>query len=252
MGRGKIEIKKIENPTNRQVTFSKRRQGLFKKTNELSILCDAQIALIVFSSTGKLFQYPNEPSMGQIIQRYQTVNGIRIPHHDNREEMYVEVQKMREQIQEIQLGIRRYLGEDFASLHFDDLDKHELQIESSVEKVRARKNQLLQQQLDNLQKKEKLLEEENGNIYRWLMGGQIQGHQAAASTLEQQQKLVAEQQAAAAVLDHHQFPFYGAEEEAAAAAGSSLQLSMLSPPHFYPYRQHNLHDSTLRLHTPFD
>ncbi|XP_057853686.1 MADS-box protein GGM13 isoform X4 [Cryptomeria japonica] len=57
MGRGKIEIKKIENITNRQVTFSKRKGGLRKKAHELSVLCDAEVALIVFSSTGKLVEY---------------------------------------------------------------------------------------------------------------------------------------------------------------------------------------------------
>lgn len=61
MGRGKIEIKRIENTTTRQVTFSKRRTGLLKKTNELSVFCDAQIGLIIFSSTGKLFQYCSQP-----------------------------------------------------------------------------------------------------------------------------------------------------------------------------------------------
>lgn len=61
MGRGKIEIKRIQNTTTRQVTFSKRRTGLIKKTHELSVLCDAQIGLIIFSSTGKLFQYCTEP-----------------------------------------------------------------------------------------------------------------------------------------------------------------------------------------------
>lgn len=57
MTRQKIEIKKIDNPTARQVTFSKRRRGLFKKAQELSTLCDAEVALIVFSTTGKLFEY---------------------------------------------------------------------------------------------------------------------------------------------------------------------------------------------------
>jgi len=57
MVRQRIEIRKIENLTRRQVTFSKRRRGLFKKANELSTLCDADIALIVFSSTGKLSHY---------------------------------------------------------------------------------------------------------------------------------------------------------------------------------------------------
>ena len=50
-------MKKIDNRAARQVTFSKRRRGLFKKAQELSTLCDAEIALIVFSSTGKLFDY---------------------------------------------------------------------------------------------------------------------------------------------------------------------------------------------------
>lgn len=57
MVRQKIQIKKIDNLTARQVTFSKRRRGLFKKAQELSTLCDADIGLIVFSATGKLFEY---------------------------------------------------------------------------------------------------------------------------------------------------------------------------------------------------
>ncbi|KAF1897258.1 hypothetical protein Lal_00034961 [Lupinus albus] len=59
MGRGKIEIKRIENTTNRQVTFCKRRNGLLKKAYELSVLCDAEVALIVFSSRGRLYEYSN-------------------------------------------------------------------------------------------------------------------------------------------------------------------------------------------------
>ncbi|MFQ6659202.1 hypothetical protein Gotur_028193, partial [Gossypium turneri] len=57
MGRGKIEIKKIENLNSRQVTFSKRRNGLLKKAKELSILCDAEVGVIIFSSTGQVYQW---------------------------------------------------------------------------------------------------------------------------------------------------------------------------------------------------
>ena len=57
MGRGKMEIKRIDNATSRQVTFSKRRSGLFKKAKELAILCDAEVGLIVFSSTGRLYDF---------------------------------------------------------------------------------------------------------------------------------------------------------------------------------------------------
>ena len=57
MTRRRIQIKKVDNTTARQVTFSKRRRGLFKKAFELSTLCDAEIGLMVFSAAGKLFEY---------------------------------------------------------------------------------------------------------------------------------------------------------------------------------------------------
>ena len=57
MTREKLQMRKIENATARQVTFSKRRRGLFKKASELSVLCDAEVALIVFSPRGKLYEY---------------------------------------------------------------------------------------------------------------------------------------------------------------------------------------------------
>ncbi|EAZ25859.1 hypothetical protein OsJ_09699 [Oryza sativa Japonica Group] len=55
--RERIAIRRIDNLAARQVTFSKRRRGLFKKAEELSILCDAEVGLVVFSATGKLFQF---------------------------------------------------------------------------------------------------------------------------------------------------------------------------------------------------
>ncbi|KDP47147.1 hypothetical protein JCGZ_00038 [Jatropha curcas] len=201
MGRGKIPIKRIENQTTRQVTFSKRRAGLLKKTHELSVLCDAQIGLIIFSSTGKLCQYCTEPyRMQQIIERYQKVKGTSIPEHDSREQLFGELTMLRKETLSLQLNMKRYMGEDMSSIPFDDLDELEQELERSVAKVRNRKNELLQQQLDNLHRKERMLEEENGNMYRW-----IQDHRVAMeyqhATLEA--KPVEHQQ----VLD--QFPFCG-------------------------------------------
>ncbi|CAL5330682.1 unnamed protein product [Camellia sinensis] len=69
MGRGKIEIKRIENANNRQVTFSKRRAGLLKKAHELAILCDAEVAVIIFSNTGKLFEF-SSAGMNRTLSRY--------------------------------------------------------------------------------------------------------------------------------------------------------------------------------------
>lgn len=59
MGRKKVELKRIENKSCRQVTFSKRRNGLIKKAHELSVLCDVDVAVVVFSSRGKLYEFSN-------------------------------------------------------------------------------------------------------------------------------------------------------------------------------------------------
>ncbi|KAG6487807.1 hypothetical protein ZIOFF_056414 [Zingiber officinale] len=62
MGRGRVQLKRIENKINRQVTFSKRRSGLLKKAHEISVLCDAEVALIIFSTKGKLYEYSSTDS----------------------------------------------------------------------------------------------------------------------------------------------------------------------------------------------
>ncbi|KAL3522363.1 hypothetical protein ACH5RR_015197 [Cinchona calisaya] len=69
-GRRKIEIKKIEKKSNLQVTFSKRRKGLFKKAAELSVLSGADIGVIVQSPAGKIFATGSRASIDAIIDRY--------------------------------------------------------------------------------------------------------------------------------------------------------------------------------------
>ncbi|KAL8161916.1 hypothetical protein V2J09_013405 [Rumex salicifolius] len=71
MGRRKVEIKRIEDKSSRQVTFSKRRSGLIKKARELSILCDVQLALIVFSARGRLYQFCSGASVSELLDRYE-------------------------------------------------------------------------------------------------------------------------------------------------------------------------------------
>ncbi|GAV88005.1 SRF-TF domain-containing protein [Cephalotus follicularis] len=69
MGRRKIEMKMVKDSGSRQVTFSKRRSGLFKKANELATLCGAQVAIVVFSPGGKSFSF-GHPSVHSITQRF--------------------------------------------------------------------------------------------------------------------------------------------------------------------------------------
>ena len=69
MGRRKISIERIQDERNRQVTFTKRKNGLMKKAMELSVLCDCEVALIIFNSSSKLFQY-SSTDMDKILLKY--------------------------------------------------------------------------------------------------------------------------------------------------------------------------------------
>uniref|UniRef100_A0A3P8V167 MADS-box domain-containing protein n=1 Tax=Cynoglossus semilaevis TaxID=244447 RepID=A0A3P8V167_CYNSE len=69
MGRKKIQISPILDQRNRQVTFTKRKFGLMKKAYELSVLCDCEIALIIFNSTNRLFQYAST-DMDKVLLKY--------------------------------------------------------------------------------------------------------------------------------------------------------------------------------------
>lgn len=85
MGRKKIQIARIADERNRQVTFTKRRNGLLKKAMELSVLCDAEIAVIIFSNTGgerRLFDYCSSDLRGAL-ERLASFEGL-VESRDNR------------------------------------------------------------------------------------------------------------------------------------------------------------------------
>ncbi|CBI34567.3 unnamed protein product, partial [Vitis vinifera] len=142
MGRGKITIKKIEDKTVRQITFSKRRAGLLKKTHELSVLCDAQIGLIIFSNTGKMFEYcSNSSRMEQIVERYQKAKGTF--KHDNKLKIHHidELKRIRDETHHLQLTLQHHsTTHDLSSIRYEDLEELEQQLEHSMNKVRVLKN----------------------------------------------------------------------------------------------------------------
>ncbi|CAN4103143.1 unnamed protein product [Withania somnifera] len=149
-GRGKIEIKRIENTTNRQ----------------LSVLCDAEVALIVFSSRGRLYEYANN-SVRATIDRYKK-------HHAdststgsiseaNTQYYQQEASKLRRQIRDIQNYNRQIVGEALSSLSPKDLKNLEGKLEKAIGRVRSKKNELLYSEIEHMQKRE--IELQNANMY---------------------------------------------------------------------------------------
>lgn len=79
-GRQKIEIKKLENKNSLQVTFSKRRSGLFSKAMELSVLCGAEVGMVVFSPNGKIYLL-GHPNFETVLNRFLNEDESSSSHH---------------------------------------------------------------------------------------------------------------------------------------------------------------------------
>ncbi|VAI09156.1 unnamed protein product [Triticum turgidum subsp. durum] len=174
MGRGKVEIRRIENKTTRQVTFTKRRNGLLKKAYELSLLCDAEVALVIFSGGGRLFEFSSSSCMYKILERYRTCNHNSpeaTPSVEN-EINYQEYLKLKTRLEYLQSSQRNILGEDLGPLSMRELEQIENQIDISLKHIRTRKEQELLDQNKDLRKKlEDISCAENALHMSWQDGG---------------------------------------------------------------------------------
>ncbi|CAL5006087.1 unnamed protein product [Urochloa decumbens] len=167
MGRGKIEIKRIDNATSRQVTFSKRRSGLLKKAKELAILCDAEVGLIVFSSTGRLYDFAST-SVKSVIERYSEAKE---DHHQTMSASAEaklwqrEAGSLRQQLHNLQEHHRQLLGQQLSGLDVKDLQNLENKLELSLRNIRMKKDQLMIDQIQELNRKGSLMHRENIELY---------------------------------------------------------------------------------------
>ncbi|XWS77139.1 hypothetical protein CRYUN_Cryun01aG0236200 [Craigia yunnanensis] len=154
MVRGKTQMRRIENPTSRQVTFSKRRNGLLKKAFELSVLCDAEVALIIFSPRGKLYEFASS-SMQETIERYKrnTKDNPTKPTEQNMQHLKTEAANMLKKIELLEVSRWKLLGEGLDSCTLEELQQIEQQLERSVSSIRARKTQVFKEQIEQLKEK---------------------------------------------------------------------------------------------------
>ncbi|KAH1043082.1 hypothetical protein AAZX31_09G134900 [Glycine max] len=167
MGRGRVVLERIENKINRQVTFSKRRSGLLKKAFELSVLCDAEVGLIIFSSRGKLFQY-SSTDITKIIERYRQCRYSKSHTGDSLEHdsqsAYHEFLKLRAKYESLERTQRHFQGEDLEPLSFKDLQSLEKQLDITLALTRQHQTKKLMARADELREKVHKLEDLNKQL----------------------------------------------------------------------------------------
>ncbi|RCV40853.1 hypothetical protein SEVIR_9G087100v4 [Setaria viridis] len=172
MGRGKVVLQRIENKISRQVTFAKRRNGLLKKAYELSILCDAEVALVLFSHAGRLYQFSSSSNLLKTLERYQRYiyasADAAVPSSDELQNNYQEYVQLKSRVEILQHSQRNLLGEDLAPLSTSELEQLESQVDKTLKQIRSRKTQVLLDELCDLKRKEQMLQDANRVLKRKL------------------------------------------------------------------------------------
>ncbi|XP_022928594.1 MADS-box transcription factor 23-like [Cucurbita moschata] len=173
MGRGRVEIKKIENINSRQVTFSKRRNGLMKKAKELSVLCDAEVAIVVFSSTGRLYEF-SSTSMEHTLSRYrgqgmeldfprETLDHpTQVPPSDS------DAKSSEDEFVKLKLTYMQMRGQELDSLSFRELQNLENQLREGIVSIKDKKESLLLEQLQRCRSQGEVVISENETLRKQL------------------------------------------------------------------------------------
>ncbi|XP_031379235.1 MADS-box protein SVP-like isoform X4 [Punica granatum] len=152
MTRKRTEIKKIDNLSARQVTFTKRRRGLIKKAHQLSTLCDAEIALIIFSSTGKLFEFSSS-STEQVIERHINLSSEKSLNPSAQQQVDDIPCALRKDLSDRARELRHLRGEDLHELNLDQLNQFEKSLKASLLRVSETKAGRIMNEISALKKK---------------------------------------------------------------------------------------------------
>ncbi|CAL0329434.1 unnamed protein product [Lupinus luteus] len=173
MGRGRVQVRRIENAVHRQVTFCKRRAGLLKKAKELSVLCDAEIGILIFSTHGKLYELATKGTMQGLIERYMKLTRGAEPAEgataacplDAKEETDV----LKQEIETLQKGIGYLFGGGIGTMTLDQLQGLEKNLENWIYHIRSIKINIMLQEIQALRDKEGTLVAANKYLHNKFM-----------------------------------------------------------------------------------
>ncbi|KAK1407314.1 hypothetical protein QVD17_38928 [Tagetes erecta] len=131
MGRVKLKIKRLENISNRQVTFSKRRNGILKKAKELSVLCDIDIILLLFSPTGKPTLFTGQRSnIDEVVAKF-----ARLTPQEREKRKFESLEALKKTFKKLDhdVNIKDFAGASSQSA--EDLSNHAMMLRSQLDDI---------------------------------------------------------------------------------------------------------------------
>lgn len=145
MARRSIEIKKIEDRSKRQVTFTKRRQGLFKKAGELHTKFNADVAVIAFSLAGNAYAF-GDPSVDSVLEKYykavEAPPEVEIPVAGEVSPAERKVGEMVEKVVESRGG-RRVWDEEVEKLGVEEIEEVRVAMEEMKKRIVVQQRRVL-------------------------------------------------------------------------------------------------------------
>ncbi|CAF2122183.1 hypothetical protein BRARA_C01525 [Brassica rapa] len=173
MGRKKLEIKRIEKNSSRQVTFCKRRNGLIEKARQLSVLCEASVGLLVVSASDKLYSFSSGDRLEKILDRYGK------KHADDLNALDLQSKSLNySSHHELLELVESKLVESIDDVSVDSLVELEDHLETALSVTRARKAELMLKLVESLKEKENLLKEENQVLASQIEKKNLEGAEA--------------------------------------------------------------------------
>ncbi|XP_026665065.1 MADS-box transcription factor 51-like isoform X2 [Phoenix dactylifera] len=165
MRRGKVQLRRIEDKASRQVSFSKRRSGLFKKAHELAVLCDAEVGISVFSASGRPYEFCSSSSLENTINRYLQFSDAKqdVSKHIDEAQNHGKdfaCPTINSELMEI-APWSLSLKTDMAKLDVNELEQLENELSDTFKQIQSRKTKLLMDTINKLQD-QVIVMEQNG------------------------------------------------------------------------------------------
>ncbi|KAG8375456.1 hypothetical protein BUALT_Bualt10G0101800 [Buddleja alternifolia] len=131
-----------------------------KKAKEISVLCDAQVSVIIFATSGKMHEFCSpSTTLVDMLDQYHKLSGKRLwdAKHENLDN---EINRIKKENDGMQIELRHLKGEDISTLNYKELMVLEEALENGISTLKAKQMEFVRM----MRKHNEMIEDENQNL----------------------------------------------------------------------------------------